>query len=141
METSRGKEALFGVAAAEVDVIASGQGRLSEGTARIEFDRLFAESISGPDALRVTVTPVGGWSALYVERIDESGFDLRSEAGNKDVEFHWVAVGRAAGHERRPEVVLPDVEEARELARQKNEESRSRRPVRRERPTVITVEQ
>jgi hypothetical protein len=51
-----------------------------------------------------------------------------------------VAVGRAADHEHRPEIVLPDGEEMRALARQKDEEIRSRRPERRERPTVITVE-
>ena len=106
--TSRGTEAVFGVTAPDVDVMTSGAGRLMGGAARVEFDRLFAESISGAADLRVTATPVGAWSALYVERVDGGGFTVRSDAGNKDVAFNWVAMGRAKGYERTPEISIPD---------------------------------
>jgi hypothetical protein len=118
VETSRGREAVFSVASPGVDVMASGTGTLTRGTARVEFERLFTESIEGADGLRVTATPVGGWSALYVESIDEAGFTLRSDSGDPDVEFHWVAVGRSRGFAGRPEVVIPDPgEHARLVAR------------------------
>jgi hypothetical protein len=140
IETSRGAEPVFGVAAADVEVIASGQGALWDGAARVDFDRLFAESISGPSGLRVTVTPIGGWSALYVEGIDANGFDVRSDSGDKDVEFHWVAVGRAKEHERRPDVTIPDPEEEERVARLKKEEMLGRRPPRPDPPEIVRVE-
>ena len=48
----------------------------------------------------MTITPIEGWSAVYVSNISDGGFDVRSEAGNLNVEFHWVAVGRTLGNER-----------------------------------------
>ena len=142
VETSRGKEAVFSVASPEVEMVASGQGRLSAGAARVDFDRTFAESITGPDGLRITATPIGGWSALYVEHIDADGFDLRSESGRTDVEFHWAAVGRAEGHERAPEIVIPDHEEEERILELKEAEMKSRRPPRDrpERPSVVAAE-
>jgi len=128
VETSRGTEAAFAVSAADVELMASGRGRLSGGAARVEFDRLFAESIAGPSQVTVTVTPVGGWSGVYVKGIDAKGFDLLSEAGDPNVEFHWVAVGRSRQHERRPDVTIPDPGEHARVARQKEAEIAARRP-------------
>lgn len=141
VETSRGTEAVFGVTGPEVEVIASGHGRLSGGSARIEFDRIFAESTSGPSNLRVTATPIGAWSALYVESIDRRGFGLRSDAGDGNVEFHWVAVGRARGHERRPEVTIPDHDELQRLADLKRGALRSLRPDESERLGSVRLEE
>ncbi|MCK4513157.1 hypothetical protein KAW64_15525 [bacterium] len=142
VETSRGKEAVFSVSSPQVEMVASGQGQLSAGAARVDFDRIFAESITGPDDLRITATPIGGWSALYVERIDADGFDLRSESGRTDVEFHWAAVGRAEGHERAPEITIPDHEEEERILKLKKAEMKSRRPKgdRREHPSVVAAE-
>lgn len=127
VETSRGTAPVFAVSAADVEVVASGKGRLSNGKASVAFDDVFTESISGPDDLRVTATPIGGWSALYVERLDHFGFAVRSAGGDRNVEFHWVAIGRSAGHERRPEITLPDRALEREIEEKKTEELRSRR--------------
>jgi hypothetical protein len=142
VETSRGKEAVFSLSSPEVEMVSSGKGRLSAGAARIDFDRTFAESITGPDDLRITATPVGGWSALYVENIDADGFELRSESGRTDVEFHWTAVGRAEGHERSPEIIIPDHEEEERLLKLKEAEMKSHRPPRDrpERPGVVAAE-
>ncbi len=137
--TSRGTEAVFGVTAPEVEVMASGSNRLSSGTARVEFDRLFAESIAGAADLRVTATAVGAWSALYIERIDGGGFVLRSDAGAKDVEFHWVAVGRAKGYERAPEIAFPDPEEDARIAAEKRAAVDQRRPVEHGGPSTVTM--
>ncbi len=125
---SRGTEAVFGVTAPEVEVMASGSDRLSSGAARVDFDRLFTESIAGAADLRVTATPIGAWSALYVERVDDAGFTLRSDAGAKDVEFHWVAIGRAKGYERAPEIVFPDPEEDARIAAEKRAAADRERP-------------
>ncbi len=142
VETSRGTEAVFSLSSPEVEMVSSGRGRLSAGVARIDFDRTFAESITKPEDLRITATPVGGWSALYIESIDADGFYLRSASGDADVEFHWSAVGRAKGHERRPEIVIPDRETEMELARQKETDMRSRRPATElpVRPPVVSAE-
>ena len=142
VETSRGKEAVFSVSSPEVEMVASGQGRLSGGSARIDFDRTFAESITGPDDLRITATPIGDWSALYVERIDADGFDLRSESGRADVEFHWSAVGRAEGYDRAPDIVIPDHEEEERIQKLKEAEMKSLRSKRDrpEQPSVVAAE-
>jgi len=139
IETSRGTEAIFGVSAPNVDVMDSGRGSLSAGTARVVFDRMFVESVSGPSDLTVTVTPVGGWSGIYIEAIDEDGFDVRSDAGDMGVEFHWVAVGRARGHEERPVITAFDSEESRRFAREKAAEIEATRPPRREPPREVTI--
>ena len=54
--------------------------------------------------MRITVTPVGGWSGLYVEKADSTGFTVRSGAGDANVTFNWIAVGRRKGYEQRPEL-------------------------------------
>jgi len=142
VETSRGKEAVFSLSSPEVEMVSSGQGQLSGGAARVDFDRTFAESITGPDDLRITATPIGGWSALYVEHIDADGFDLRSDSGDAGIEFHWVALGRAEGHERSPVIVIPDHEEEERIQRLKDAEMKSRLQEAgpREQPSVISAE-
>jgi len=138
--TSRGTEAVFGVTAPDVEVMVSGTGRLSGGAARVEFDRLFAESIAGAADLHVTVTPIGAWSALYVERIDGGGFTLRSDAGDKDVEFHWAAAGRAKGYDRTPEIAIPDRAEDMRIAAEKKAAVEAAQPPREsEGPGTVTT--
>jgi len=143
VETSRGEEAVFGVTSADVSVIASGTGVLSGGAARVEFDRLFAESVSGDADLRVTVTPIGAWSALYIERIDDGGFDIKSGAGEKNVEFHWMAVGRAKGYQERPRISMPDPSVDEAIAREKAESLAAQRaslPTRQGGSGTVTIE-
>jgi hypothetical protein len=128
VETSRGREAVYAVNAPESEVVASGTAALVGGHARVEFDRLFTEAIDGTADIRVTATPTGEWSALYSEAIDGRGFDVRSGAGASDVEFHWMAIGRAADWESSRSLVLPDPEEDARLAAEKEAENLRRRP-------------
>lgn len=101
---------------AEVEIYGSGTGRLANGSADVTFDRLFTESVSPQLPVKVTVTPVGGWSGLYLESTSRAGFTVRSGAGDPNVEFHWMACGRRVGYETRPLVTVPDPEaEMREL--------------------------
>jgi hypothetical protein len=127
VETSRGREAVFAVNAPESEIIASGRATLAGGRARVEFDRLFTEAIDGSADILVTVTPTGAWSALYTESIDETGFDVASGAGASDVEFHWMARGRAVDWESTRAIVIPDPEEEARLESEKKAETAGRR--------------
>ncbi|UCC31709.1 MAG: hypothetical protein JSU86_05395, partial [Phycisphaerales bacterium] len=114
IETSQGMEAIFSVESPEVEIYASGSGHISGGEAYVSFDPLFTEAVSPEVKIRVTVTPVGAWSALYVEFAEPEGFSVKSGAGDDSVEFHWMACGRRNGYEARPAVAIPDpVEEDR----------------------------
>ena len=103
IETSEGPKEIFCVEGPEVEIYSSGSARLSGGAASVAFDRLFTEAVSTQIEVRVTVTPVGGWSALYVESNSVNGFDVRSAGGDENVEFHWMACGRRKGYETRPQ--------------------------------------
>jgi hypothetical protein len=103
IETSEGPKEIFCIEGPEVEIYSSGSARLSAGAANVAFDRLFTEAVSTEVEVRVTVTPVGGWSALYVESNSVNGFDVRSAGGDENVEFHWMACGRRKGYETRPQ--------------------------------------
>ncbi len=119
VETSQGTEAIFCVEGPEVEICSSGVARLSDGVAHVAFDRLFTESVSSEIDIRVTVTPVGGWSALYLESTDTAGFVVRSASGDPGAGFHWVAFGRRAGFEVRPDVTIPDPETERRAGQER----------------------
>jgi hypothetical protein len=138
--TSRGTEAVFTVTAPDVEIMTSGTASLAGGTARVQFDRLFAESVSDAVALRVTATPVGAWSALYLTLVDGGGFTVRSDAGDANASFNWVAVGRAKGYGERPAVSIPDpTEDARIAAEKKATVEAARPPARDTGPAVMSV--
>ena len=115
VETSQGREAIFCVESSDVEIYASGTARLTEGRAQVTFDRLFSEAISTAIPVKVTVTPVGGWSALYLETTSTAGFVARSASGDPNVEFHWMACGRRVGYETRPHVTIPDPAEVQQF--------------------------
>jgi hypothetical protein len=110
VETSRGREAVFPVESAEPEIYASGSARLVGGRAEIRFDRLFTEAVSEGAEIRVTATPSGGWSALYVESRSAEGFVVRSADGDQEIAFDWMACGlsRDAG---RASIAFPDPNE------------------------------
>ncbi len=126
VETSQGQEAIFCVESPEVEIYASGEGQLSGGAAHVTFDRLFSESISTQIPVKVTVTPVGAWSGLYLTATSTAGFDVRAGAGDPNVAFHWMACGRRAGFEARPQVTIPDRAEEERVRQQKEAEVRNR---------------
>ncbi len=110
VQTSQGWEALYAIEAPDVEFYANGTARLKNGTATVRFERLFREAISPDVPVRVLVTPVGGWSGLYVVSADREGFTVRSGAGDPNVAFNWIAIGRRKGYEERP--ALPVFEPA-----------------------------
>jgi hypothetical protein len=88
----------------------------------VVFDRLFTEAVSTQVEVRVTVTPIGGWSGLYLESTGPAGFTVRSGAGDQNVKFHWMACGRRKGYETRPEAAIPDAAEEQTIRETKERE-------------------
>jgi hypothetical protein len=115
IETTIGREPVFGIESPDQEVIASGRARLTGGTADVAFETMFEESVARDGDVRVTVTPIGGWSALYVERTAPEGFSVRSADGDANLDFYWTAVGRSKDAVDRAEIVLPDPEEERRI--------------------------
>ena len=113
--TSMGHEPVFCVDSTEPEVVASGRARLAGGRADVEFDRMFEESVAREGEVRVTVTPIAGWSALYVESTGPEGFVVRSASGETDIDFYWTAVGRSKDAIDRASITLPDPEEERRI--------------------------
>ncbi len=107
VQTSQGWEALYSIESPDVEFYANGTAQLKDGAATVRFERLFREAISPDVPVRVIVTPVGGWSGLYVESADQKGFTVKSGAGDPNVTFNWIAIGRRKGYEARPESPLP----------------------------------
>jgi hypothetical protein len=103
VETSEGYERLWAIESPDLEFYANGEAQLQDGVAVVEFERLFREAISPDVPVRVTVSPVGGWSGLYLESADHKGFVVRSAAGDPNVTFNWIAIGRRKGYEERPD--------------------------------------
>lgn len=107
VETSQGQEALFCVEGPDVEFVTSGTATLADGEARVTFERLFREAISASVAIKVTATPKGTWSGLYVVDESSEGFTVRCGAGDTNASFDWVAIGRRKGYEQRPVIAVP----------------------------------
>jgi len=111
VSTSRGKELLFAIESPDVEFYANGTARLSGGATEVSFERLFSESISETSPIKVIVTPVGSWSGIYITEVTSSGFRVRSETGDTNCEFNWIAIGRRKDFEQRPELT-PELQRA-----------------------------
>jgi hypothetical protein len=119
VKTSVGYEPLFCVESPEVEFYSDGTAQLTHGEASVDFDRLFSEAISPDIPIRVVVTPVGSWSGIYLQNATNSGFAVRSEAGDLNATFNWIAIGRRKGYERTPEITVPSLQEMESLRQQK----------------------
>lgn len=103
LETSVGKELVFSIEAPDVEFYANGTGTLVSGSAKINFERLFSETISSESPIRITVTSVGSWSGIYVsDDVTTKGFTAISENGNLNAKFNWIAIARRKDFEKRP---------------------------------------
>ena len=103
--------ATFTPTSVDVDVYAHGVGQLIDGKSEITFDKDFLELVSEEIPVTVTVTPIGAPAGLLyltdesfksfsVELVELPGL----KSGSKNVSFNWIAVGRRAGYETRPEI-------------------------------------
>jgi len=102
IQTSQGWERMAAIESPDVEFYANGEAQLKNGEAVVKFERLFREAISAKIPVRVVVTPVGSWSGLYIVSSDSDGFVVKSGAGDPNVKFTWIAVGRRKGYEERP---------------------------------------
>lgn len=107
--TSQGEERLYAIETPEVEFMASGHASLVNGQAQVNFERLFQEAISHKVPLKIILTPKGGWSGLYVCQQSFSDFSVMTGAGDQNIEFDWLAIGRRKGYEERPVVSVLDV--------------------------------
>jgi hypothetical protein len=125
VKTSAGYEPLFCVESPEVEFYSNGTAQLTNGRASVAFSRLFSEAISPDIPVRVIVTSVGSWSGIYLDNATNSGFTVRSEAGDLNATFNWIAIGRRKGYEQTPEITVPDLDQM-ESIRQEKEAMRQR---------------
>jgi hypothetical protein len=122
VQTSKGREAISSLSTPYEEIMASGTGRLSNGEARIFFESLFSDAVSSRVPLKITVTPSGKWSGIYVAQRSIDGFTIRSETGALDVAFDWTAIGRRRGYEEKLALRIPTAEQ--ERAERKRRRSR-----------------
>jgi hypothetical protein len=97
-------ESFSAVETAYKEIIDHGKGRLSGGETYIEFNPSFSEFISTDVPVDITVTPIGSYSGIYIESYNRNGFYVKSEIGDLNCEFNWIAIGRENGYEERAEV-------------------------------------
>lgn len=101
IQTSEGEEHLYAIETPDVEFMASGRASLVDGQTQVTFERLFQEAISHHVPVKIILTPVGGWSGLYVSGQSASGFSVKSGAGEQNIDFDWLAIGRRKGYEQR----------------------------------------
>ncbi len=76
-----------------------GSGMLSNGTALVAIDPLFAETVNLSEDYHVFLTPVGQWAELYVAEKSAGSFEVRAAGGSTGAEFSYRLVARRKGYE------------------------------------------
>ncbi len=83
----------------EVATYTRGTARLVDGEARVALGETF-RWVTNPDiGLTAHLTPVGGWSGLYVAEKSTEELVVRSAAGDENVVFDYVVYGLRIGFE------------------------------------------
>ncbi len=114
VKTSKGWRAVNTIESPDGDFYMSGTGQLKDGKATISFaeisggDNIFEEAVSEKVPVKVIVTPVGSWSALYVSESSTKGFTVLSASGDKNAKFNWIVIGRKKGAEKRDTSILTE---------------------------------
>lgn len=95
---ARGQRKLYAIEGTQNWFEDIGTARLTGGTATVEIDPIYAETVSLTE-YQVFLTPVGGWAELYVADQGRSSFTVaRADAGS-DIAFHYRIVGQRRGFE------------------------------------------
>ncbi|MEO0080937.1 MAG: hypothetical protein ABIL25_01425 [candidate division WOR-3 bacterium] len=104
--TGTKREATYVPTSVNVEVYASGISELKDGEASVTFGAAFSDIVSGEVPVVVTVTPMGECeNQVYLASVDQNGFTVReSNSGKSSTKFAWIAVGRRAGYEQKPEL-------------------------------------
>ncbi|UCG43285.1 MAG: hypothetical protein JSU73_01310 [candidate division WOR-3 bacterium] len=118
-----GGEPGFGLVSPDMEIMASGTARLTDGRANITLERTFRDAVSVDIPLKVIVTPTGMCNGVCVTDRSARGFTVEELAyGNSDAGFDWIAIGRLKGYEQRLETgVTPALMQAREEERRRTE--------------------
>jgi len=102
----------YGVVSPDMEIMASGTGKLSGGHASITLEQTFCDAVSGDVPLKIIVTPNSMCNGICVTARSASGFSVGELSdGVSSVGFDWIAIGRLKGGEQRPDAqpVLTDV--------------------------------
>lgn len=95
--TDQGDRLLYAEESTELWFSDYGFGQLVDGAAAVALDPLFAQTVDLEQPYHVFVQPYGN-AELYVTGRTAAGFQVRSRAGDPDVEFSYRIVAHRAGY-------------------------------------------
>jgi hypothetical protein len=107
-----GGERGYGVVSPDMEIMASGTGRLAGGRASVLLETTFHDAISENVPLKVIVTPTSMCNGMCVTERTSSGFSVGELAeGTSNAGFDWIAIGRLKDGEQRlaPQAAQADV--------------------------------
>jgi len=91
---------MYTLVSPEMTVQTYGIGQLQNGKSNIDFDAAFANIVSENEPIIVTITPIGKSEAVYLDKVDGSGFTVvENNSGKSNVQFSWIAIGKRSGYE------------------------------------------
>ena len=104
----------------------AGSGQLSNGSARIELDPTFAQTVNAGVEYHVFLTPKGDSEGLYVSKETPHGFEVHEQrGGSSNIAFDYRIMAKRVGYEK---VRLADLTE--QLNKQEAQSPKMRRSVR-----------
>jgi hypothetical protein len=122
------KVALYAMQSPENWFEDAGSGLLSNGSARIELDPTFAQTVNAGVEYHVFLTPKGDSEGLYVSNETPQGFEVHEQrGGHSNIAFDYRIMAKRVGYEK---VRLAD------LTEQLNKQEAYRQKMRRPRPTA-----
>lgn len=89
---------VYSMTSSEVKIYFDGEGQLSNGKAYVEIPSAYSDVIAGN--VEVVVTSIGSWSGMYIASTTQQGFEVRSENGDPNAKFKWIAVAERKGYEK-----------------------------------------
>jgi hypothetical protein len=100
VETGARKVALYSVQSPENWFEDAGSGQLSNGSARIELDPAFAQTVNAGVEYHVFLTPKGDSEGLYVSNETPKGFEVREQrGGTSNIAFDYRIMAKRKGYE------------------------------------------
>jgi hypothetical protein len=120
------KVALYSMQSPENWFEDAGSGQLSNGSARIELDPTFAQTVNAGVEYHVFLTPNGDCKGLYVTQKAASSFEVNELGGGRsNIAFDYRIMAKRVGYEN---VRLADLTE--QLKKQEAQRRKVQRPVR-----------
>jgi hypothetical protein len=92
----------YGLVSADMEIVASGTGQLTDGRADVTLEKAFRDAVASDVPLKVIVTPNQMCNGVCVVDRSASGFTVAELAdGSSNAGFDWIAIGRLKGGEQR----------------------------------------